>query len=182
MNKLHRLTLLLISLVAASANGPQLFAQASKLKVNNEKPQKRDQVKRMHPHALKLILQGRKQEAIAYLEGLLAAVTTDAGTTFEILKPFTEVPETHNRFSINYTEPAFVFAIMAMAATRPVLQAATNVIGALARVLPPIIPLLLRPGVQNHPTVPRHLRQTRLPIRASRAGDVVAARLPKKVL
>ena len=75
-------------------------------------------------------------EAIAYLEGLLAAVTTDAGTTFEILKPFTEVPETHNRFSINYTEPAFVFAIMAMAATRPVLQAATSVIGALARVLP----------------------------------------------
>ena len=70
MNKLHRLTLLLISLVTTSANGPQLFAQASNLKVNNEKPQKRDQVKRMHPHALKLILQGRKQEAIAYLKAV----------------------------------------------------------------------------------------------------------------
>ncbi|SVC17374.1 uncharacterized protein METZ01_LOCUS270228, partial [marine metagenome] len=40
------------------------------MKVNNEKAQTRDQVKRMHPHALKLILQGKKQEAIAYLEAV----------------------------------------------------------------------------------------------------------------
>ena len=47
---------------------PQLFAQSSKPRVNNEKPEKGNQVKRMHPHALKLILQGNKQEAIDYLE------------------------------------------------------------------------------------------------------------------
>ena len=69
MNMLRTPVLLLLSLVAA-AIGPQLFAQASKLKVNNEKAQTRDQVKRMHPHALKLILQGKKQEAIAYLEAV----------------------------------------------------------------------------------------------------------------
>ena len=69
MNKLHLLALLFLSLLA-SATGTQLFAQASKLKVNNEKAQTRDQVKRMHPHALKLILQGKKQEAIAYLEAV----------------------------------------------------------------------------------------------------------------
>ena len=61
-------------MAVASAGGMQLFAQASKLKVNNEKAQTRDQVKRMHPHALKLILQGKKQEAIAYLEGLVSGV------------------------------------------------------------------------------------------------------------
>ena len=60
---------LFFSLLAA-VTGPQLFAQASKLKVNNEKPEKGQQVKRMHPHALKLILQGKKQEAIAYLEAV----------------------------------------------------------------------------------------------------------------
>ena len=69
MNRLRTPFLLFLSLVAA-AIGPHLFAQASNLKVNNEKPQKRDQVKRMHPHALKLILQGKKQEAIAYLEAV----------------------------------------------------------------------------------------------------------------
>ena len=48
---------------------PRLFAQKSKLKANKEKPEKGNQVKRMHPHALKLILQGKKKETIAYLEG-----------------------------------------------------------------------------------------------------------------
>ena len=69
MNMLRTPLLLFLSLLA-SATGTQLFAQASKLKVNNEKAQTRDQVKRMHPHALKLILQGKKQEAIAYLEAV----------------------------------------------------------------------------------------------------------------
>ncbi len=69
MNMLRLPILLFLSLLA-SATGTQLFAQASKLKVNNEKAQTRDQVKRMHPHALKLILQGKKQEAIAYLEAV----------------------------------------------------------------------------------------------------------------
>jgi alkaline phosphatase D len=69
MNMLRTPILLFLSLLVA-AIGPQLFAQASKLKVNNEKAQTRDQVKRMHPHALKLILQGKKQEAIAYLEAV----------------------------------------------------------------------------------------------------------------
>ena len=57
-----------LGVVAICLNAPQLFAQASKPRVNNEKPEKGNQVKRMHPHALKLILQGNKKEAIAYLE------------------------------------------------------------------------------------------------------------------
>ena len=67
MYKLRSLVIFLFSLLV-TAHSPLLFAQASKLKVNNEKPEKGQQVKRMHPHALKLILQGRKKEAIAYLE------------------------------------------------------------------------------------------------------------------
>ena len=48
---------------------PSLLAQASKPRVNNERAEKpKGQVKRIHPHALKLILDGKKQEAIAYLE------------------------------------------------------------------------------------------------------------------
>ena len=69
MNMARTPLLLFLSLLAA-VTGPQLFAQASKLKVNNEKPEKGQQVKRMHPHALKLILQGKKKEAIAYLEAV----------------------------------------------------------------------------------------------------------------
>jgi len=69
MNMPRTPLLLFLSLLAA-VTGPLLFAQASKLKVNNEKPEKGQQVKRMHPHALKLILQGRKKEAIAYLEAV----------------------------------------------------------------------------------------------------------------
>jgi hypothetical protein len=38
--------------------------------------------------------------------------------------------------SRNYTEPAFVFVIMAMAATRPVIQLAGNIIGGAAKFLP----------------------------------------------
>jgi alkaline phosphatase D len=50
------------------------FAQASKPRVNNEKPEKsRGQVKRIHPHALKLILTGKKKEAAEYLEKTSAA-------------------------------------------------------------------------------------------------------------
>ena len=36
--------------------------------MNNEQPGSRGQVKRVHPHALKLILRGKKEEAIAYLK------------------------------------------------------------------------------------------------------------------
>jgi len=50
-----------------------VFGQASKLRVNNESATKKDQVKRMHPHALKLILQGKKEEARAYLDQTSAA-------------------------------------------------------------------------------------------------------------
>jgi len=42
----------------------------------------------------------------------------------------------HQIYTIDYTEPAFVFAIMAMAATRPVLQLSTTLIDAVARLLP----------------------------------------------
>ena len=68
MRKLSIKLLLCFLLVSLMDLSSPLLAQASKLKVNNESPSKRDQVKRMHPHALKLILQGRKKEAIEYLE------------------------------------------------------------------------------------------------------------------
>lgn len=42
---------------------------ASNPRVNNERPEKvKGQIKRIHPHALKLILRGQKAEAIEYLE------------------------------------------------------------------------------------------------------------------
>jgi alkaline phosphatase D len=51
-----------------------IFAQASKPRVNNEKPEKaKGQVKRIHPHALKLILTGKKKEAAEYLKKTSAA-------------------------------------------------------------------------------------------------------------
>ena len=37
----------------------------------------------------------------------------------------------------NYTEPMFVFAVMVIAATRPILQAATALVQWLARAVPP---------------------------------------------
>ena len=57
-----------LGILASGLSAPQLFGQANKPKVNNEKPGNRGQVKRVHPHALKLILQGNKEEAIAYLK------------------------------------------------------------------------------------------------------------------
>ena len=71
-----RITNLLIPVVLATTAtvAPPLFAQASNPRVNNEKPAKvTGQTKRIHPHALKLILQGKKAEAIAYLETSSAA-------------------------------------------------------------------------------------------------------------
>lgn len=53
-----------------------LWADASKPKPNNEKlPKVTGQVKRIHPYALKLILQGKKEKAIAYLKEAEAAKT-----------------------------------------------------------------------------------------------------------
>ena len=57
-----------LGILAFGLSAPQLFGQANKPKVNNEKPGNRGQVKRVHPHALKLILQGKQEEAIAYLK------------------------------------------------------------------------------------------------------------------
>lgn len=57
-------------------------------------------------------------QSIAYLEGHYVA----AGGTQPV--------------AINFTEPLFVFAIMAMAATRPVLEVARRIIEAVSRVLP----------------------------------------------
>ena len=66
--------LLAFALMAAPFFAPSLFAQASDPKPNNEKPAKvTGQVKRIHPHALKLILQGKKDEAISYLKSSEAA-------------------------------------------------------------------------------------------------------------
>ncbi len=73
--------LLLAGLTITSTTSRHLFAQASKPKVNNEKPAKvTGQVKRIHPHALKLILQGKTTEAIAYLEESEAAKVNPAHT------------------------------------------------------------------------------------------------------
>lgn len=56
------------------ANVPVVFAQASNPKVNNEKPARvTGQVKRIHPHALKLILRGETEDAIEYFEKSAAA-------------------------------------------------------------------------------------------------------------
>ena len=57
-----------VGILALGLSAPRSFGQANKPKVNNEKPGNRGQVKRVHPHALKLILQGKKEEAIAYLK------------------------------------------------------------------------------------------------------------------
>jgi len=64
----HFKNLSTLAILAFSLSASQLFAQANKPRVNNEKPGNRNQVKRVHPHALKLILRGQKEEAIAYLE------------------------------------------------------------------------------------------------------------------
>ncbi len=66
---------LILVATAATITAPSvIFAQASKPRVNNEKPEKaKGQVKRIHPHALKLILTGKKKEAAEYLEKTSAA-------------------------------------------------------------------------------------------------------------
>jgi len=64
---MHFKNLFMLGVLGLSLSASQLFAQANKPRVNNEKPEKGNQVKRVHPHALKLILQGRKKEAIEYL-------------------------------------------------------------------------------------------------------------------
>lgn len=72
MNSLKSISLTILAV--SSLNAPLLHAQASKPRVNNERAEnKKGQVKRIHPHALKLILTGKKQEAIDYL-----ASTADA--------------------------------------------------------------------------------------------------------
>ena len=60
--------LLVLVVLAFSLDAPQAFGQANNPRVNNEKPGSRGQLKRVHPHALKLILRGKKEEAVAYLE------------------------------------------------------------------------------------------------------------------
>ena len=65
---MHFKNLFMLGILTVSFSASQLFGQANKPRVNNEKPGNRNQVKRVHPHALKLILQGKKKEAIAYLE------------------------------------------------------------------------------------------------------------------
>lgn len=61
--------LVYVTLATISISSTPLFAQASNPRVNNERPEKvKGQTKRIHPHALKLILQGKPDEAIAYLE------------------------------------------------------------------------------------------------------------------
>ena len=74
MNTILLRNLIAAILLATPFLSSPLFAQASKPRVNNEKRTKpTGQVKRMHPHALKLIIQGKKEEAIAYLKATEAA-------------------------------------------------------------------------------------------------------------
>jgi alkaline phosphatase D len=68
MNRHFKLKLFLLLIIFSGANSAEYSSQASNPRVNNEKPEKGSQAKRIHPHALKLILNGRKQEAIAYLK------------------------------------------------------------------------------------------------------------------
>ena len=66
--------LILVATAAIITAPSVIFAQASKPRVNNEKPEKvKGQVKRIHPYALKLILTGKKKEAAEYLEKTSAA-------------------------------------------------------------------------------------------------------------
>lgn len=66
--------LILVATATTITASSVIFAQASKPRVNNEKPEKaKGQVKRIHPHALKLILTGKKKEAVEYLEKTSAA-------------------------------------------------------------------------------------------------------------
>ena len=68
MNRHFKLKLFLLLIIFSVANSAEYSSRASNPRVNNEKPEKGSQAKRIHPHALKLILNGRKQEAIAYLK------------------------------------------------------------------------------------------------------------------
>ncbi len=66
--------LLFGALAALACTAGPLGAQASKPRVNNEQPTNLGgQTKRIHPRALKLILQGEKDEAIAFLEAAAEA-------------------------------------------------------------------------------------------------------------
>ncbi|MEO0446387.1 MAG: alkaline phosphatase D family protein [Verrucomicrobiota bacterium] len=74
----HRIVSLLAVALAwtPSVMPTSLLAQASTPKPNNEKPAKATgQVKRIHPYALKLILKGKPEEAVAYLQEMEAAKT-----------------------------------------------------------------------------------------------------------
>lgn len=65
---------ILAATITAIAAPSAIFAQASKPRPNNEKAEKvKGQIKRIHPHALKLILAGKKKEAAEYLEKTSAA-------------------------------------------------------------------------------------------------------------
>lgn len=66
---------------SGSLTSPSLFAEASKPNPNNEKKEEvTGQIKRIHPYALKLILKGETEEAIAYLEETEAANTNPEHT------------------------------------------------------------------------------------------------------
>ena len=83
---MHFNNLFMLGILTVSFSASQLFGQANKPRVNNENPGNRNQVKRVHPHALKLILQGKKKEAIAYLE-----MTAETGVNPEHTKMLLDV-------------------------------------------------------------------------------------------
>ena len=68
MNRYFNFKIFLLLIISSVANSAEYSSQASNPNVNNEKPEKGSQAKRIHPHALKLILNGKKEEAISYLK------------------------------------------------------------------------------------------------------------------
>ena len=77
---------LILVATAASITAPSVtLGQASKPRVNNENPEKvKGQVKRIHPHALKLILTGKKKEAAEYLKKASASFSDNQEMINEI--------------------------------------------------------------------------------------------------
>jgi len=72
-------------------------------------------------------------------------------------------------YNVNFTEPMFVFVIMTMAATRPVIDLCTNLIGAVAKILPLnneaafyIVALILGPLLGSFITEPAAMTVTAL--------------------
>jgi hypothetical protein len=89
----------------------------------------------------------------------------------------------HYLEGLNFTEPIFVFAIMAMAATRPIIQVAASLIGICSRLIPLparvafyLISLILGPVLGSFITEPASMTVTALLLRDRYFTDSVSDR------